>query len=648
MLRRKVYDSLMEWRSSEGHKPLLVRGQRQVGKTYIIREFAKTYDHSIEVDLSKNARVREAFFESSSVDEVLEALILEDSSFDPVPGKTLIFLDEIQSCPSARASLKLFGEDGRFDVVASGSLIGVRRGKGKRETGEEDDGDPSPLVPVGYEKHLRMYALDFEEFLWAKGFREDTIEKVRKAVREGTELRGVVLKAFDDAFREYMMVGGMPEAVQTFVDGATVREVSEKLGDIVLSTYDDMAKYNDGADVLKIRSCFDSIPFQLSGTNKKFMYTRIGGNGSRSGSRVYGDALLWIGAAGVGNLCHALKAITRPVSISRKTDGFKVYLSDTGMLIRLMDGDGSAALSAVRRDDLSFNEGAITENVVAECLMKAGIQRNYYIKRSGKDMMELDFVVDLGSEVAVIEVKSGKDRSSPSLRKTVGDGRFQRWIMFERGNIRVDVDGVEHYPLFAAAFVRDMIRDDGALDEVMNSPVPEGLRAGGDPRRRDDDGRLLRSGMQEALDQALHGGAHLRRGPGLHPRLGAPGTVVLGRAPGPSRRPARQGHDKEGGRVQGHGRRSAGVVRRGDSRRRGHQRTGALDRGCRRGLRVHTPGGRGPRGRRVLDPHPRTRGQERVGERWDQGDPGDPGRLRGPELRSARRQGREQEGVRPR
>lgn len=474
MLRRKVYDRLMEWRSREGHKPLLVRGQRQVGKTYIIREFAKTYDHSIEVDLSKNARIRGAFAESSSVDDVLEALMLEDRSFDPVPGRTLIFLDEIQSCPSARAALKWFEEDGRFDVVASGSLIGVKRKKGEKKV-EEDDDEPSPLVPVGYEEHLRMYALDFEEFLWAKGFREDTIGKVRAAVRERKELRGVVLNAFDDAFREYMMVGGMPEAVQTYVNGATVREVSSKLGDIVLSTYDDMAKYNDDVDVLKIRACFDSIPFQLSGTNKKFMYSRIAGNGSRSGSRVYGDALLWIDVAGVGNNCYSLKAITHPVSISRKKDSFKVYLSDTGMLIRLMDGDDSVALSAVRRDDLSFNEGAITENVVAECLMKAGIKRNYYIKRSGKDMIELDFVVDLGSEVAVIEVKSGKDRNSPSMSKTIGDGRFQRRIMFERGNIRVDGDGVEHYPLFAAAFIRDMVKDDGTLDEVMCRPVPEGL-----------------------------------------------------------------------------------------------------------------------------------------------------------------------------
>lgn len=470
MLRRKAYDRLVEWKGRQDHKSLLIRGQRQVGKTFIIREFSKTYENSTYVDLSSNARMRRAFRDSIEVEDVLEALMLQDRTFDPYSGRCLIILDEIQSSPWARQALKSFTEDGRFDVIASGSLPDVPlRARAYDESDERDErgrDDAVPLIPVGYEEHMRMYSLDFEEFLWAKGYGDATIAKVRESIRQRVPLSGVFLDAMNDEFREYTMFGGMPEPVSKLVTGEGLRSVIKAMDDVVASNYNDISKYAEEGEVLKIRKTLESIPMQLSQSNKKFKYSRIEGNRkSREGARKYQESLLWIEGSGIGNMCHQLRDITVPVSMSSNPDQFKVYISDTGMLVRMMDGDGVRAMDAIRTGDIGFNQGSLTENVVAECLMKSGIDRNYYIHRKEPGRMELDFVIDLGSETAAIEVKSGRDREAPSLSKTIGDGRFQRRLMFERSNISVDENGVEHYPLFAAAFVRDMGRSDDWVED---------------------------------------------------------------------------------------------------------------------------------------------------------------------------------------
>ena len=479
MLRRKAYDRLVEWKERPGHKSLLIRGQRQVGKTFIIREFAKTYENSTYVDLSKNARMRRAFRESIEVEDILEALMLQDRAFDPSPGGCLIILDEIQSSPRARQALKSFTEDGRFDVVASGSLLDVplrARAYDDADEGEEEDQDDAvPLIPVGYEEHMRMYSLDFEEFLWAKGYRDTMISKVRESVRRRVPLSGALLDAMNDEFREFTMFGGMPEPVSKLVSGEGLRSVIRAMDDVVTSNYNDISKYAEEGEALRIRKTLESIPMQLSQSNKKFMYSRIDGNRkSREGARKYQESLLWIEGSGIGNMCHQLREISVPVSMSSNPDQFKVYLSDTGMLVRMMDGDGVRAMDAIRTGDVGFNQGSLTENVVAECLMKAGVERNYYIHRKEPGRMELDFVIDLGSETAAIEVKSGRDREAPSLSKTIGDDRFHRRIMFERSNISVDDDGVEHYPLFAAAFIRDMARSDDWVDDYVSRKADPG------------------------------------------------------------------------------------------------------------------------------------------------------------------------------
>lgn len=457
-LRRKAYDRLVEWKGRADHAPLLIRGQRQVGKTYLVREFSKTYPSHAYVDLGQDAGMREAISGSADVDEIMTALSLRNPDFRPMSGDTLVLMDEVHGCPQVRACLESFVSDGRYDIIAVESTVDVApRGK------EAMQRMVTLPIPVRYEQ-MRMHGLDFEEFLWAKGYDDSAVSKVRECMRTRKAMDPVMLSSMNKAFREFMMVGGMPEAVSAFVGGASIQEVSGILERVLMRAYDEMFGLVRGTDMARARRCLESIPRQLSETNKKFMYARLDEKGSREGARRYGDALLWVEGSGLGNMCHSLRSISCPVSMAADPDQFKVYMSDTGMLIHMMDDGGYSVMRSVFEQNDAFNEGAIMENVVAECLMKAGIQRNYYIHRKNPGRMELDFVMDLGSETAVIEVKSGKHRESPSLSKTIGDDRFQRRIMLERSNTSVDGNGVEHYPLFAAAFVRDMAKPDDWID----------------------------------------------------------------------------------------------------------------------------------------------------------------------------------------
>ncbi len=447
MLRRKVFDSLMEWKHRPGHDPLLLRGQKQVGKTYILKEFAKTYEGSAYVDLSKDRPMIDFFRKGPTVDELVQVIQLNDPSSNLSEG-CLIILDEVQTCPEARSMLKEFSMDGRYDVIATGSLLDVRL--------NNLENSYDALIPVGYEEHMRMYSLDFEEFLWAKGYRPDVIDVVKTAIRQREPLSQPILDRFDSLFREFMLIGGMPEVVSDHVEGRGIVQVQRDLDKILESMRSDITRYSEPSETLKILRCMDSIPSQLSETNKRFTYSRLNNGGSRDGIRKYGGALDWIGKSGMGNICYRAGGISRPIRNEMDLDVFKVYVSDTGMLVRMMDGPSNAASLALTIDDPGFNKGALMENVVAECLMKSGYERLYYIKRNGKDMMELDFITDLGSEVVAIEVKSGRTRVAKSLVKSLDNDTIDRRVMFERSNIHVDGSGIEHYPLFAAAFISEM------------------------------------------------------------------------------------------------------------------------------------------------------------------------------------------------
>lgn len=464
MLERKILDRLKEWKS-RGHSSLVIKGQRQVGKTFIVRRFGEeSYEHFVELNLDANPTLRSAFDDDRNVDAILMRLEVLIGSEDLVPGSTLLFLDEIQSCPKAYSSLKAFTMDGRFDVIASGSLLGV-----DQTAGDNQDA----LQPVGYVEHMTMYSLDFEEFVWSRGISRRSVDFIRESIASKHPLGDAILSRMNSLFHEFMAVGGMPAAVQMLSDTNSLDKAGKVISDIIEECKRDINRYTDANEKGKTLECFLSIPSQLAETNTRFEYSRISGGKSRKSRDTYHENLLWIKDAGYGNFCYALTEPSMPLEHHANRKLFRIYMSDTGMLTHMSDD----------RDDLvrelvigggRYNIGYIMENVVAECLMKCGKSIYYYIKRSGKDMMELDFVISMNGRVGVIEVKPGKDRTAPSIRKSSQYFDIGRRIMFENGDIQVDPDGIEHYPLFAAAFLDSMLapKEDLTASPPGDLPLP--------------------------------------------------------------------------------------------------------------------------------------------------------------------------------
>jgi len=443
MLRRKMMDNLMDWKSKPNHKCLVIKGQRQVGKTFIVRRFAETYPNHVELNFLLNPSLKEIFDGDLDTDSIIKRMKLYFEPSSIVPGKTLIFIDEIQECKAARTSLKYFTEDGRYDVVCSGSSLGIDELYGNGGS-----------APVGYESSITMYGLDFEEFLWGTGVSDEQILEVKRCIQEYRQIPSAYLSVFESRFNDFMIVGGMPEVVQTYIDGKDYLEARNKILELIESAKSDINKYNSGVDRIKTAECYDSIPFQLDQTNKKFMYSRITGEGSRRSAERYMGNLLWIKAAGYGNFCYSLNGLDKPLSRMRDNSSFRVYLSDTGSLSNMY---GIGTIRAILNSDYSYNLGAVVENVVSECLKKGGFDQYYYHKSYGNDRMELDFVVETIDGLCAIEVKSGKSRESPSISK-LKDGQVSRKIMLRSGNIRDESDGIEGYPLFTAAFFEYTIR----------------------------------------------------------------------------------------------------------------------------------------------------------------------------------------------
>ncbi len=444
MLKRKIYEELLEWKGRP-HKPLVISGQRQVGKTFIIREFAANeYGGCFEMDLAKDEEARKVFDDGISVDSILKRISVVYPGAVLEPGRTLIFIDEIQESKAAYASLKYFKDDGRFDVIASGSMLGV-----KMPNLKDSPDEPGYLTPLGYEECKHMFALDFEEFLWAKGVPEDAIADIRGHIAGRERIDDVILQKMNSYFREFMIVGGMPESVSEFVRTGQFTGVRRVLSDLNAGCLRDINRYNNGIDVVKTTECYESIPDQLAEMNKKFMYSRINGGGSRKAADRYYENLLWLKGAGYGNFCYG--ALNMALPLRSKRDLFKVYLSDTGMLVNRY---GENCIKAVYSGRYDYNLGAIAENAVAECLTKSGYLPRFFQIKKGGDKMELDFVVETGDGLCVVEVKSGKDRSAASMRKACEKYEVARRIMLSEENIGVDDEGTENYPLFAAAFFR--------------------------------------------------------------------------------------------------------------------------------------------------------------------------------------------------
>ena len=399
MLKRKIEQRLQEWKRSSNRKPLLIKGCRQCGKTYSVLDFAKkNYKHVVYLNFFENPDYCSVFEGSLEIDNItmlLSALLGSEAVFEP--GKTILVLDEIQECPDARTALKFFHLDGRYDVIGTGSLLGVR-GYGK---------EPKS-IPVGYETTIDMSPLDFEEFLWANGISEVVIDSLRKNIRGVTSVPAALHKKMRQLLLQYTVVGGMPDVVQTFVDTKRLDEVLNMQRDIVRSYEDDMIKYANQKDKSHILECFQSIPKQLSKENKKFQYSVV-----KKGSTAskYAGSLQWIEDAGIISRCYNLSATELPLDGNAQDDVFKVYMRDCGLFISMLE-DGTQF--DVLQGNLARYKGAIFENLIADMFTKMGRKLYYFHKNSG---LEVDFVIRYKGECTLVEVKasSGNTKSTKTI-----------------------------------------------------------------------------------------------------------------------------------------------------------------------------------------------------------------------------------------
>ncbi|MDE7164902.1 MAG: AAA family ATPase [Clostridiales bacterium] len=399
MLKRKIERALLEWKNEPQKSPLIIKGQRQCGKTFSVRNFAENYyEHVVYLNFLKNPNYISIFNGSLEVDNLIvsmSALLGNEAIF--VPHKTIIILDEIQDCPEARTALKFFKEDGRFDVIGTGSLLGVK-GYGKQPKS----------VPVGSETIIEMKPLDFEEFLWANGINELVIDSLKEYFNKELSVPEALHKKMEQLFLQYTVVGGMPEVVQKFVDTKQMNAVLQLQRDIVRSYEDDMTKYADGKDKPLIRECFQSIPKQLSKENKKFQYSVV-----KKGATAtkFAGSLQWIEDAGIVSRCYNLELPELPLDGNSIKDIFKVYMNDTGLFVSMLE-DGTQY--DILQGNLYGYKGAIFENIIADIFVKMGRKLYYYRKDTG---LEIDFVTRYKGASYLVEVKatSGNVKSAKTI-----------------------------------------------------------------------------------------------------------------------------------------------------------------------------------------------------------------------------------------
>ena len=394
MYKRKIESFLLDWKNTPNHKPLVIKGCRQCGKTSSVVAFAKKhYKHVIYIDFHEQEQLCALFAGSLSVDYLTMTISASVPGAQFVPHNTCLVLDEIQNCPRARSSLKFFMQDGRYDVICTGSLLGVSGYKNAEMIKAEDQA----TIPVGAETIVEMYPMDFEEWLWANGINEQVFDFLRKSLQEETPITADIHQRLRQLLLEYVVVGGMPEAVKTFFATHDMNKVCQVQRHILNGYRDDMIKYARSEDKPRIRECFDSIPRQLSRDNKKFTYSLVRKGGR---SKEYISCLQWIEDAGIVRRCYNLMLPELPLNGNSIQDCFKVYLADTGLLVSMLD-DGTQG--DILQGNLWTYKGAVYENLVADILGKMGRKLYYYQKESG---LEIDFVMRYKGECTLLECKA--------------------------------------------------------------------------------------------------------------------------------------------------------------------------------------------------------------------------------------------------
>ena len=400
MLERKIDTYLSSWKSNPRRKPLIVKGARQVGKTESIRAFGKAnYESVVEINFVLQKKFRAIFEDGYEVDTIIKNISLRDPSLKFIPHKTLLFFDELQKCPDCATSLKSFCLDGRYDVICSGSLMGIYY--------EEIESNS-----VGFKEDYDMHSMDFEEFLWAKGYSREQIEDLYQHMINLQPFSQLELDTMMDIFREYMTLGGMPEVVNKFIVNGHFGGTLELQRQLLKDYEEDITKYAKETDKAKILAVYNHISTFLAKENKKYQITKVA-KGARN--REYIGAVDWLSAAGVVNTCYCLSNVELPLKGNYDADYYKLYYHDTGLLIASLDEEAQEDL----RTNKNFGtyKGAIYENVVGEMLIKSGYEQLYFYRHDNPSL-EMDFFVRDVDSLVPVEVKA-KDGATASLNNLI-------------------------------------------------------------------------------------------------------------------------------------------------------------------------------------------------------------------------------------
>ena len=444
MLKRKIDTFLVDWKKNSDRLPLIVKGARQVGKTASIRLFGENnYENVVVINFLLQKQYRDIFDDGFEVDTILRNISLRDPQLEFIPGKTLIFFDELQACVNCATSLKSFKQDGRYDVICSGSLMGINYNEIESNS-------------VGYKEDYEMYSLDFEEFLWAKGYKDEQIEDLYRNMAGDKPFSQLVLDVMFENFREYMVLGGMPAVVWSFIQKKNYSGTLNLQRQILLDYEEDITKYAGGLDHGKILNVYRKIPVFLGKDNKKFQISKVE-HGARN--REYVGVIDWLDNAGIINICYCMAQPELPLKGNYNPDNYKIYYGDTGLLIASLDEEAQEDL----RNNKNFNtyKGAIYENIVGEMLVKQEYPLYFY--RNEKGTMEIDFFVRDSDSLVPVEVKA-MDGATVSLNKIIDSEKYpdvKFGIKFGYKNIGFN-GKFYTFPYFLAFLLKRFLKERGS------------------------------------------------------------------------------------------------------------------------------------------------------------------------------------------
>lgn len=404
LLKRKIDKYLTDWKNKPGRKPLIIKGARQIGKTRSVEWFAsQNYASVIEINFIEQKKYREIFNDGFEVNAILKNISLLNPELKFIPGDTIFFFDELQACPNCATSLKFFKLDGRFDVICSGSLMGISYNEIESNS-------------VGYKEDYEMHSMDFEEFLWAKGYNDDFTADLLSHMLDVRPLSELQMDTLMSLFRDYVIIGGMPEVVSTYVRNKNFSGTLDIQRQLLKDYEEDITKYVEGLDKAKVKAVYNHISTFLAKENKRFQITKIARNAR---NRDYMGCVEWLADAGVVNVCYCLNQPELPLKGNYDPKMYKIYFKDTGLLIASLDEEAQEDLRANK--NLGTYKGAIYENIVGDMLVKQGYRLFYY--HSDKPALEMDFFIRSADSLIPVEVKAN-DGATASLNRLLNDDKY--------------------------------------------------------------------------------------------------------------------------------------------------------------------------------------------------------------------------------